>query len=177
MKPTLTPEYVREVQAAGWNVIAADMDSVWVGCPRGGCNLRLRLKSGSAIPSVCRTIAPMPEIVIRDWFNDFRPALRERRQELGLNIKDTEDVSGIATDHLAKMEKDDPSKVPNIMTAIYHANALGYELVLRPRSEGLPLMTINRIIETRPIQERRKVHFRHFGRVRKGRAVAALPKP
>ena len=175
--PVLTTGFVRDVQGAGCNVIAADEGSVWVGCPRGGCNLRLRIKAGSAIPTVCRAKAPLPEIVVNSYINDARPALRERRVELGLTIKDVEEVSGIAGDHLAKMEKDGPSKIPNILTFIEQAKSLGYDLVLRPSDEGLPTVTIGRIIETRPIQEARKTRLRAFARLRKGRATALLPKP
>lgn len=175
--PVLTTGFVKDVQGAGWNVIASDVESVWVGCPRGGCNLRLRIKAGSSIPTVCRAKAPLPEIVVNSYLNDARPALRERRVELGLTIKDVEDVSGIAPDHLAKMEKDNPSKVPNILTFIEQAQALGYDLVLRPSDAGLPPVTIGRIVETRPIQEKRKNHMKAFARIRKGRATALLPKP
>lgn len=173
----LTAEFIREVQAAGWDIVAADTESVWAGCPRGGCNLRLRIKAGSSIPSVCRSTPLLPEIVVKSHVNDARPALRDRRVELGLSIKDVEDCSGIAADHLAKMEKDDPSKLPNILTFVDLANSLGYDVVLRPSAAGLPPITIGRIIETRPIQERRKIHFKAFGRIRKGRAAALLPKP
>lgn len=168
-------EYLRAVQAAGWMIVAVETDSVWIGCPRAGCNLKTRLKSGGHIPAVCRTDPPLPEIPVVGYLNDARPALRERRQQLGLTIRDTEDVSGIADDHLAKMEKDDPSKIPNILTFVDWAASMGYDVVLRP--SVLPPVTIARIVETREALERRKAHFRHFGRVRKGRAVAALPKP
>jgi transcriptional regulator with XRE-family HTH domain len=175
--PVLTPEFMKDVQGAGWNIIAADVESVWVGCPRGGCNLRLRIKAGSSIPTVCRAKAPLPEIVVNSYLDDARPAMRDRRAELGLTIRDVEDISGIAPDHLAKMEKDDPSRIPNILTFVDQVKSLGYDLVLRPSESGLPPVTIGRIIETRPIQERRKKMFRAFGRIRKGRATALLPKP
>lgn len=171
----VTPEYIRRVQDAGWHVVAADLESVWIGCPRGGCNLRTRLKAGGAIPTVCRSAPPIATITVDDYMRVARPALRDRRQQLGLTIKDVEEVSGIADDHLAKMEKDDPSKIPNILTFIDWARSLGFQLVLVP--DAMPQVTITKIAETREAQERRKSVYRHFGRVRKGRAVAALPKP
>jgi transcriptional regulator with XRE-family HTH domain len=171
----VTPDFIRQVQDAGWHIVAADTDSVWIGCPRGGCNLRTRIKAGSSIPRTCRSEAPVGMIEVDDYVNVARPALRERRQQLGLTIKDIEEVSGIADDHLAKMQKENPSKIPNILTFTDWARSLGFKLVLIPAE--LPQVTINKIVETRPAQERRRIVYRQFAKIRKGRGVAALPKP
>lgn len=171
----VTPDFIRQVQDAGWHIVAADVESVWIGCPRGGCNLRTRLKAGSAIPRTCRSEAPVGMIEVDDYLNGARPSLRKRREQLGLTIKDVEEVSGIAGDHLAKIEKDDPSKIPNILTFTDWARSLGFKMVLIPAE--LPQVTLNVIVETRPAQARRSIVYRQFARIRKGRGVAALPKP
>ena len=172
---SITPEFLRRVQDAGWNIVGVDQVSLWIGCPWAGCGLKTRHKAGSAIPTACRSELPIAEIVLEDYVRQARPALRDRRQQLGLSIKELEYVSGIAGDHLAKMEKNDPSKIPNILTFTDWARTLGFKILLVP--DAMPQVMLTQIAETRAAQDRRRAVSRHFGRVRKGREVAALPKP
>ncbi len=171
----MDPKFLARVQAAGWVIRQVETEKVWCGCPRAGCNLRFQISKGGHIPSICHPEDALPVIWCDSFINDARPALRERREMLGLTIKDAEDCSGIAGDHLAKFEKDEPSKIPNILTFIDLCNSLGYRVALHP--VGLPQVTLGRIADTREALDRRKASFRHFGRFRKGRGAAALPKP
>lgn len=163
----MKPEFLREVQAAGWNIITADETDVWVGCPRAGCNLRHRLREGAAVPATCRPQPVLAEIVV-EQFDDARRAMRSRREELCLSIKDVEEAAGIAGDFLAKFEKDDVVKIPNAITFIEWVQALGYTVVLRPT--GLPPYALRIISDTRKHVVRRKASFRHFNRVRAARS-------
>lgn len=171
----MDPKFLAKVQAAGWLIRQVETEKVWCGCPRAGCNLRFQISNGGHIPSVCNYEVPLAAITVENFFSDARVELRDRREMLGLTIKDVEDCSGIAGDHLAKFEKDDPTKIPNILTVRDWANTLGYTIMFHPGP--LPPITLARIAETREALERRRASFRHFGRFRKGRGAVALPKP
>jgi transcriptional regulator with XRE-family HTH domain len=145
-------DFLRAVQRAQWLIKAADEGSVIARCPRAGCTLTVRLSPGGVIPQTCRTGPDFLETVIRS-FEDIRLPLREAREDYGLTIADVEQASGMADYHLAKCEKDDPSKIPNIETVISWAGSLGYDVILRRGS--LPLLTLRLIVETRPRLKRR----------------------
>lgn len=143
----MEPKFVREVQKAGWHVESVNLDDVVARCPSVGCGLRAKLSQSAKIPEVdpgCRrSVIDLP---VHD-FEDIRKALRTRREELALTIREVEEIGGIAVDYLAKFEKDDPSKYPNAMLLIEWAQTLGYELVLRP-AEMTPY-AIRTICDTR----------------------------
>lgn len=155
----ISPEFMRACQGEGWNVITADDQFVWLGCARAGCNFQFKVREGAAIPATCRPQPVLAEIPI-EQFDDMRAALRLRREQLCLSIKDVEDAAGLATDHLAKFEKDDFSKIPNIQTAMDWAQALGYTLVLR--QTGMPQVTLGLISRTRHLIEKRLRSIRYF---------------
>lgn len=161
-------EFLRQVQAAGWNILTADETDVWVGCPRAGCNLTTRMRDGGLVPASCRPLPVLAEIVV-EQFDDARRELRGRREQLCLSIKDVEEAAGIAGDFLAKFEKDEVAKIPNAQTFIEWVQALGYTVVLRPT--GLPPYALRIISDTRKHVVRRKATSRHFNRVRQSRAA------
>lgn len=158
-------KFLKQVQDAKWQIKAAGEDFVVAQCPRAGCNLLVNLKPGGAVPQTCR---PGPDLLERvvSSFEDARLFLRERREDLGLSIRDTEEISGAATDHMAKWEKDSPSKIPNTETFLEWAKALGYDVVLRPAP--LPPLALSMIIETRPLIARRVQRNRHLRTRREG---------
>jgi transcriptional regulator with XRE-family HTH domain len=152
MAAALDADFLRAVQRAQWLIKAADEGSVIARCPRAGCTLTVRLSPGNPIPQTCRVGPDLLEKVVQS-FEDARLFLRERREDLALSIRDVEEVAGVATDHLAKWEKDGPSKIPNTETFLEWAASLGYEVVLRPAP--LPPVALRAIIETRPLIKRR----------------------
>lgn len=122
--------FLKEVQAAGWMIRKVTESAAVVSCPNQGCTLHVNLELGKHIPKVnmpCRIGKPIED------FDDIRCRLRDRRQELGLSIKDVEEIGGFAYDHLPKFEKDDPYRIPNMQTTIDWANALGNRLVFKRR--------------------------------------------
>lgn len=140
-------KFLREVQAKGWHVEAATETAVIAKCPSVGCNLRAKLACNAHIPEV----DPNKSRGILDRkvekYDDIREILRARREGLALTIREIEEISGIAVDHLAKMEKDDFRKQPNAQTLIEWAQALGFELVLRPID--MPIYALRTICDTR----------------------------
>lgn len=144
--------FLRAVQKAQWLIMGADEDHVIARCPRAGCSLTVKLRPGNVIPQTCRSGPDLAETVVGS-FEDARLFLRARREDLGFSIRDIEEIAGVATDHLAKWEKDAPSKIPNTETFLEWAASLGYEVVLRP--VPLPPVALRAIIETRPLLRRR----------------------
>jgi len=128
----MDPKFLREVQDAGWHIEQAGERQVVARCPAEGCGMRALLTSGAAVPEVdpdwTRNGVDLPLA----GYEDFRRAIRERREKLGLTLNEVEEVVGVANYYFAKAEKDEPSKIPNLATAIAWAQALGYEIVLRP---------------------------------------------
>lgn len=162
----VTPEFLREVQGGGWLIITADSETVYAGCPRQGCGLQIKLKPGATVPASCRANPDLAEVVI-EGFDDARRAMRARREQLGLSIRNVEEAAGLADDYLAKFEKDDPAKIPNAQSFIEWIQSLGHELVLRPK--GLPPYTMRIISETRDQLRARRQVFNRFGKMRKDR--------
>lgn len=160
---TLDPKFLRDVQNSGWLIRFVDQDSVTAACPRQGCSTLLKLRSGTRIPDACGSGADFREVVVGNY-ETLRAALKLRRQTLGLAIAEVEDIAGVATDHLAKAEKEGPSRVPTLDILAEWAEALGYEIVLR--SKPLPAYTLRVISQTRP---RLDARLRQFARERQAR--------
>lgn len=150
---TIDPEFLRDVQRKGWLIRSVTETTVIGGCPRAGCNLSVNLRPDKSVPETCRRGPDMAEVSLSS-FDEARVALRDRRDELGLTIREVEEISGATTDHLAKAEKDGPSRNLNTQSFIEWANALGYEVVLRPMD--LPTKALRYISFTRAYFERRK---------------------
>lgn len=159
----VSPEFLQKCQKAGWNIIAADEGAVFGACPRAGCGLRVKLQEGKEVPQTEKPNPALAEVLVAK-FDDARMAMRERREQLGLSIKDVEDIAGLAVDYLAKFERDNPSKIPNAETFIEWCQSLGFTVVLRPT--GLPPYALRIISETRPLLGKRRHSFRHFRKVR-----------
>lgn len=147
-------KFLRQVQDEGWIIKSVDEDEALVACPRAGCDLKVRLKEGRKIPTTCGPTSPFQEMVVRS-FEDVRQMLWPRRLALDLTIKDVEAITGMAPDHLAKMEKDNPSRIPNIETLILWAEGLGFQLVLR--HTGLTPYALRTIEQTRQEVKKRRV--------------------
>lgn len=156
------PEFLKEVQAAGWRIERVNPDDVVAGCPQPGCGLKVKLTPKSPIREACPAPTVAPEVVVRT-FEDARKVLRPRRDALFLTIKEVEEVAGMAVDYLAKFEKDNPSKYPNVQTFIEWAQTLGYEVVLRPAE--LPPLALRVIADTRHLLKQRvRMQAHHQGR-------------
>ncbi len=149
--------FLRQLQRLGWIILAAEQDRVLCGCPREGCEVKLCLTPKSHIPQTSGRGPDYADIAVEN-FEDARLFLRQRRENLGLIIREVEDVAGIAGDFLAKFEKDDPSKIPNAQTFIEWAQTLGYEVVLRPGK--LPPYALRVLAETREKLHQRRTKFR-----------------
>lgn len=142
-------EFLKAVQRAGWHIVTADETRCVATCPEAGCGARVMLRPGQRIPQ--RAIKP-PNDHKFTGFDDARRFLRDRRESLCLTIRELEETAGMSVDFLAKFERDDWDKTgtirqPNVSTFAEWAQALGYELVLRPTS--LPPIVLRAVADTR----------------------------
>lgn len=159
---TVDQKFLRDVQAAGWQIKAADQSKVVAGCPRAGCALKILLRPDAPVPDTCKPGPDLAEVTVRTY-EDARVFLRARREALNLTIKELEEVAGASVDHLAKAEKNNPSKLPNAQLLVEWAASLGYEVVLRPAS--LPPMALRYISDTRQhVASRVKMRPHHHQR-------------
>jgi transcriptional regulator with XRE-family HTH domain len=160
---SIDPEFLAAVQKAGWRIVAVDGSAAFCSCRRDGCGLTVRLAQGAAFPETSRPKPDIAEQVVAS-FDDARRFLREKREHLCLTIPDVEAGAGIASDFLAKFEKDDPVKIPNAQTFIEWASSLGFQLVLRPGD--IPRNMLRMIADTRDGVRRRRHRTAHFRRLR-----------
>ena len=142
----IDPDFLRAVQAAGWILAAVDETRAVGACPRHGCGLKVALRPGQDVPATSGRSLALPHCVL-EGYEDARVYLRDRRESLALSIKDVEECSGMTVDYLAKCEKDDPSKMPNVRTFLEWAQSLGVDVVLMPSK--MPAVTARRIADTR----------------------------
>lgn len=145
--------FIRLLQSRGWQVVEVGEDSCRVRCRATGCGLMAVLKSSGHVPQVDpQKNRNVLDIDVRNY-DDLLNALRQRRQDLKLSIREIEAACGLADDHLAKIEKPGSVKIPNAQIAIDLCNTLGFDVVLRP--SDLPRPTIQKILETRELIESR----------------------
>jgi transcriptional regulator with XRE-family HTH domain len=156
---------LKKVQDAGWLIIASDDGGVLARCPSHGCGLKVRIPYGTNVQSCDPGLSRSPTDMPVGSFEDLRLFLQSRREELGLSISEIESISGLSVDHVAKAEKENPARLPNVDTVIYWANALGFEVVLRPAE--LSAMALRIIAETRPLQPRRRKLYQRAAHRRK----------
>jgi len=142
----MNQDFLKQVQDQGWIIEAADQNMVVAPCPNKGCNVRAKLQLKNPVPAACRSGIQIDEQII-EHFEDARTFLKKRRETLRFTIRDVECISGMADDFLAKFEKKNPSKFPNVQTFIEWAKALGFQVVLTP-TEMTP-MALRIIAETR----------------------------
>lgn len=150
----MKPEFLKEVQRQGWAIEQVKEDRIIAKCPAAGCAVRATLKLDRTVPAVDPTTDRDRRDVVIDSFDALREVLRERRNDLALNIRETEEITGMAVDHLAKIEKPEPSRLPNFQIMLELAQALGYEMVLRPAP--LPPFSVRVISDTRSKFETRQ---------------------
>ena len=143
---TVDAKLLAAVQDAGWLITRADEECVVGSCRRAGCGLKATFRPGRSVASTHRPGPSQHEQVV-EGFEDSRKFLGARRRDLNLTIAEVEEIAGMAQDYLAKFEKENPSKIPNAITFIEWAQALGYEVVLRP--SDLSRMALRVIAETR----------------------------
>lgn len=148
---------LKEIQKAGWMVLGTLEDGVLCQCPSFGCGLKVKIKRGAkpqqCDPGLSRHPADRPI----GSYEDARQLLRERREDLLLSIPEVEEIAGLTKDHLAKAEKDNPSRLPELDTIVVWAQALGYEIVFRPTqlsNMGLRLIAETSRYRGRRLQER-----------------------
>jgi len=125
-------KFLREIQHSGWSIEQVGKRQVIARCPAEGCGMRALLSSGAPIPKVDPDFSRSGLDRPVESYDDFRRILRERRESLALTLHELEDMVGVATDYLAKAEKEDPFKMPNIQTGIDWAGAVGLAVVLMP---------------------------------------------
>ena len=159
--------FLREVQNAGWNIEAVTENACIGRCPTLGCSMRALMTEGKQIPQRVVPGSPSLDIVVESW-DQLKVILKDRREELGLSIREVEEVTGIADDHIAKMEPKNASRQPNVDTLKHWTGGIGYEVVLRP--VALPPVTLAMIEETRPKYTDRRKRFA-LERQRDGRQV------
>jgi transcriptional regulator with XRE-family HTH domain len=150
-------EFLKTVQKAGWQIERVSETDVTGKCPSIGCEMRAKLKPDAMVPQVASSCRSSPIDLPVEDFDGLRRLLRSRREALALTIREVEEIAGITVDYLAKFEKNDPSKIPNMQTALDWIQSLGYEVVIRP-AEMTPY-ALRVICETRPKYESRKRRF------------------
>lgn len=159
-------KFYREVQDSGWHLERCGKSDVIGRCPAEGCGMRAQLKLGEPVPQVDPDWRRSGLDRAIEDYEDAADILRYRREELGLRIHEVEDMVGVATDYFAKAEKRNPTKIPNTATFIAWANALGYDVVLRPNT-GMARGVVRVVAETRDRMFRRWRRSR-VDRVRRG---------
>lgn len=162
----MDPKFLRDVQNAGWSIVAVSEDSCIAKCQNAGCAVMLRLTEKSLIQTTGSGGGGQDFSVTS--FDGVREFLRGRRQSLTLNINEVEEIAGMTQDFLAKFERDGWAEAgtvrqPNVQTLVEWAGALGYEVVLRP--VGLPAKALSYIAATRRMFEARR---KRIERTRRG---------
>lgn len=143
----MDPKFLRKIQDAGWHLEQVGEKQVVAKCPSRGCGMRALLNAGTKVPEI-NPPQPMAGLYrpVETW-DDMRRVFRERREAIGLRLHELEDVVGVATDYLAKAEKEDPAKTPNAQTAFDWGQAMGLYVRLKPmenwpQSERIPNMAV-----------------------------------
>lgn len=146
-------DFLKEVEHRGWLIESVNETECVAACPTSGCGLKALLRMGTRIPVRSVPHGPNQDVAVRSY-DDARKFLRDRRNALHLSITEVEEASGIASDQLAKCERDNHSKMPNVESFMFWAAALGFEVVLRP--VALPPVTLRHIVNSRSKVESRE---------------------
>lgn len=159
------PKFLKRVQESGWSIDVVGDGNCVGKCPTAGCSMRALITDGKHIPRRVVENGPSQDISLPDY-NVARLTLQGRRQGLGLTIREVEEVSGLADDHVAKFEPENWQRQPTLDTFITWAATLGFDVVLRPAD--LPPITLRKVSETRAVQAKRQRRF-EIERQRDGR--------
>lgn len=146
-------EFMHRVQRQGWSIVSADESGVTARCRARGCAMGARLSLDGHVPKVCKPDTGPQEITV-EVFEHIRVTLKARREELQLTIAELEDIIGMARDQIAKCERENPSRIPNVQTIMEWGEALGYRFAMIPAN--LPAITLRHIETTRDVAEWRK---------------------
>lgn len=147
------PQFLRQVQEAGWIVREVTDLHVIGACPRQNCSMSAKLIPGRKIPETCERGPDVSDIELENY-DHGRQVLRERRLQLSMSIAETEEAAGISEHHLAKADKPNPSRTVQLNIFMEWAAALGFKVILRPTD--LPLKTLRTIADTRNVAEARQ---------------------
>lgn len=150
-------KWLERIQKAGWYLLRVSEKEVVASCPAHGCGMKAKLREGGPIPWVDpdgrRNRLDM-EVASED---SGRKMLRFRREELGLAMDELEDLVGLTPGHVNKLEKDNPDRGMSLQMFIDLSEALGFEVVVRPRE--MPLKTLSYLAGTRHLYEKRRRRF------------------
>ena len=154
MARSVDREFLAKVQAAGLMVRRVEEKHLVAQCQVQGCGMLMKLSILDQVPDHGRDFRRA-----NSWdvptYDDMRKILRRRREEISLTIAEVEDIVGFANDHLAKIENDRATRIPNAMTLFDWIHALGFQVALVPGE--MPATTLQTIADTRdsiPIRER-----------------------
>jgi hypothetical protein len=146
-------DFLHLVQRKGWQIVSVRDEAVIGRCPARGCNMVGQLAKGGLVPQVCKAERDRADIPVEVWHH-IRERFLARRLELGLTIKEVEDIAGIAIDQLAKCERENGTRIPNFQTLMEWGMTLGFGFYLRPGP--LPPQTLRVIESTRDAAVRRQ---------------------
>jgi len=153
----MDPEFLKKVQRAGWAIERVTQDGAIAKCRADGCGMKALLSATARVPKVDPTDHKNRFDRPLASYDELRRLLRDRREDLGLTIREVEEVSGATTDHIAKSEKEDPARKPNFDLVLEWATTLGFEIILRPAH--MPAYSLRTIADTRDKVESRKRRF------------------
>jgi transcriptional regulator with XRE-family HTH domain len=164
----MDPKFLKDIQISGWQIVAVTEDGCLAKCGVPGCAVQLFMRQEKAVQVTGATKSGYDFSV--SSFDGVREFLRDRREALSLSIKEVEEIAGTTPDLLAKAERDNWAEAstvrqPNVQTFVEWAQALGFEVVLRPT--GLPPKALSYIAFTRSRHRARQARTR---RLRGGRA-------
>jgi transcriptional regulator with XRE-family HTH domain len=161
---SVTPEFLAAIQKAGWRISAADETCAICRCGNPGCSLQIKLVPNKPIPTAWSDTEVLSWTKITD-IQELRLALRSRREDLGLIIPEIEAEAGLADHHLGKIEKDYPTKIPNVQTLLWLMRALGLSMYIAP--DEFPKPVLRAIAESRARLDYRRLRVRIFRGLRK----------
>ncbi|GIT90135.1 hypothetical protein JANAI62_03820 [Jannaschia pagri] len=143
-------DFLKRVQRAGWILVTAHKGHCVAKCPNASCGMVAKFVPGKPIPQA----SPMTDHIVIVSFEDLLAALKHRRHELALTIPEVEHAAGFSSDHLAKAESSKAVRTPGLQLCIQWAQALGYEIVLKPAP--LPPVTLRHISDSRHLVPHRR---------------------
>lgn len=169
----MDPKFLRDVQDKGWWIEAVTQKTCLASCPVPGCGMMTQLRQGARVPPRAPG-SDNTEVQVTDY-EAVRVLLRERREQMGLSIREVEEDAGMAVDFLAKFERDTWNRagtirLPNLATFIEWAQVLGFEVYIR--KGPMPPKVLRTIAQTREVADARKRQISEAQRRRELRAAS-----